>query len=200
MSTPYSDQVQKRSLIVNLVGLGLILYGFCTVLYSAWDLDVTVDERHYVALGLDYLRGDMTKQNVDTGPFSRWFGTTAPYLAGLAWAESEVADKAKPLLVAQTLFAYRIPHILLYLIGALWLYQVIVAKVGSWPALVFATYVGLDPTLKAFSALHVTDANVAWLLALAAIHLYLYARPFQSTSSGRHSPPRMTRGVQTGLV
>ena len=27
---------------------------------------------------------------------------------------------------------------------------------------------------KAFSALNVTDANVAWLLALSAIHLYLY--------------------------
>ena len=104
MCTPYSDQPQKRSLIVNLVGFGLILYGFCTVLYTAWDLDVTHDEGHYVALGLDYLRGDMTKQNVDTGPFSRWFGATAPNLAGLAWAESEVRDDAKPLLVAQTVF------------------------------------------------------------------------------------------------
>jgi hypothetical protein len=166
------------------VGFGLILYGFCTVLYTAWDLDVTHDEGHYVALGLDYLRGDMTKQNMDTGPFSRWFGATVPYFSGLAWAESEVADKAKPLLIAQTLLAYRIPHVLLYLIGALWLYRVILAKAGSWSGLIFAIYVGLDPTLKAFSALNVTDANVAWLLALAAIHLYLYARPFQSTSSG----------------
>ncbi|SVC44192.1 uncharacterized protein METZ01_LOCUS297046, partial [marine metagenome] len=32
---------------------------------------------------------------------------------------------------------------------------------------------------------NVTDANVAWLLALAGIHLYLYVRPFQSTSRGK---------------
>lgn len=183
MAPSHARQIQVTDLMVNLAGLGLILYGFCTVLYSAWDLNVTADERIYVEYGLDYLRGDMTRHNT-TPPFSRWFGAIGSNLAGLAWLSSEVADKSKSILVAETVFGYRISHVLLYLIGALFIYQVILAKAGAWHALIFSIYVGLDPTLKAFSALNVTDANVAWLLALAGIHLYLYVSPFQSSTRG----------------
>ena len=173
MDPSHARQIKVTDLLVNLAGLGLILYGFCTVLYSAWDLNVTADERIYVEYGLDYLRGDFTRHNT-TPPFSRWFGAIGSNLAGLAWLSSEVADNSKSILVAETVFGYRVSHVLLYLIGALFIYQVILARAGAWNALIFSTYVGLDPTLKAFSALNVTDANVAWLLALAGIHLYLY--------------------------
>ena len=181
MDPSRARQTKVSDLMVNLAGLGLILYGFCTVLYSAWDLNVTADERIYVEYGLDYLRGDMTRHNT-TPPFSRWFGAIGSNLAGLAWLSSEVADKSKSIIVAETVFAYRISHVLLYLIGALFIYQVILARAGAWNALIFSIYVGLDPTLKAFSALNVTDANVAWLLALSGIHLYLYVSPFQSST------------------
>ncbi len=72
---------QRKSNWISAVGALLIIYGFSSVIFSAWDLGVTADERIFTYFGLDYLRGDMSAQNM-TPPFSRWFGALGASLVG----------------------------------------------------------------------------------------------------------------------
>jgi hypothetical protein len=164
---------QRKSNWISAVGALLIIYGFSSVIFSAWDLGVTADERIFTYFGLDYLRGDMSAQNM-TPPFSRWFGALGASLVGEAWPQAGLTEIEKLQLVNETVFFYRISHAVLFLICCVWIFKVITLQKGVWAGLAFATFVSLDPSIKALSALNVTDANVSLLIAVSGIHLYLF--------------------------
>jgi len=163
----------RSSDLITGIGVTLILYGFCTVVYSAWDVGLTADERIFTYFGLDYLRGDMSEQT-ETPPFSRWFGALGAMATGVEWSQEGLRELEKLQLANETIFSYRMSHAVMYLVCSLWILLVLIRNLGVWTGLVFATLISLDPSIKAFSALNVTDANVAWLVGIASTHLYLF--------------------------
>ena len=101
----------RSSDLITGIGVTLILYGFCTVVYSAWDVGLTADERIFTYFGLDYLRGDMSEQT-ETPPFSRWFGALGAMATGVEWSQEGLRELEKLQLANETIFSYRMSHAL----------------------------------------------------------------------------------------
>ncbi len=153
--------MRRRELRLWMWAVALLaIYSTLTLFISAWELNSTIDENIYRVAGLQYLKFREFSINFEHPPFSKWWGASLPYL--LAKTDS--------------VFWYRVPHILLFLSVGLLVCFLLWKHVSPLSGVFWSLLYFLCPNTKAMASLHVNDFDVAaWLILMVAI-LYAFAR------------------------
>jgi hypothetical protein len=133
--------------------LGLLaVYGLASTVFTARELGDTFDEATYREGGFAYLSRLDFRNNRDHPPLSKWLSSLYPYLSG-----------------DHSIFAFRVTHTVLFLLGGLAISILLFKKRSRIAALTFAAFYFLCPNLKAMASLHVNDFDVSLFIALTAI-------------------------------
>jgi 4-amino-4-deoxy-L-arabinose transferase-like glycosyltransferase len=123
----------SKILTALLLGV-LALYGIASTLFTARDLGDTFDEATYREAGLAYLSRLDFRNNRDHPPLSKWLSSLYPYLSG-----------------DHSIFAFRLTHSILFLLGGLTISILLFRKRSRIAALTFAAFYFLCPNINAMA-------------------------------------------------
>jgi hypothetical protein len=145
----------NKKFYIGLIVL-LCCYGFLSTLLTAWEQGITIDENIYRVAGLSYWKTHSFMENFEHPPFSKVLGAVFAFVF-----KNE-----------DSIFLFRLPHVLLFLLAGIYISYFLWARVGPPAALVWAALFNLCPNTKAMASLDVNDFDVAIFIVLCAMGLW----------------------------